>query len=240
MKRLVFWTIAASLLLGLAACNKGSEEASNNPATPSTTGSAPSGEKPLVLFAQANSQDPWRQVFDADTKAAAEKYSTEMAFEEQDAEDDPTKQISVIETFLVKKPKVLLVSPVTEAVQSATDKAFDAGIPVILLDRSVPGDKYTAYVGGDNKEIGKAAGEFMAKKLNGKGIVLMIQGIAGAPPPRTERLGSWRPSPNIRASPFLRATTAAISAPKRKATWKPSSRRSSRSTPSMRTTTKWP
>lgn len=189
MKRLVFWTIAASLLLGLAACNKGSEEASNNPSTPSTTGSAPSGEKPLVLFAQANSQDPWRQVFDADTKAAAEKYSTEMAFEEQDAEDDPTKQISVIETFLVKKPKVLLVSPVTEAVQSATDKAFDAGIPVILLDRSVPGDKYTAYVGGDNKEIGKAAGEFMAKKLNGKGIVLMIQGIAGAPPTKDRAAG---------------------------------------------------
>jgi len=145
--------------------------------------------KSLVLFAQANSQDPWRQVFDAETRSAADQHKDHMTFEMQDAEDDPNKQIAIIETFIVKKPSVMLVSPVTEAVQPAIDKAEDAGIPVVLLDRSVPGDKWTAYVGGDNFEIGRAAGEEMARVLKGKGTVLMIQGIAGAPPTRDRAAG---------------------------------------------------
>jgi len=162
--------------------------------TATTTGSASTGTstpaaKPLVVFAQANSQDPWRQVFDRDTKAAADKVSGEISFEMQEAKDDSATQISQIETLLVKKPAVLLVSPVTESVQAATDKAFAAGVPVILLDRGVPGDKYTAYIGGDNVEIGRAAGEYMAEVLKGKGTVLMIQGTAGAIPTRDRANG---------------------------------------------------
>jgi len=137
---------------------------------------------PLVAFAQANSQDPWRQVFDRDTKAAADKDSTDFRFEEQEAEDDPGKQITAIENLMVKKPQVLLVSPVSEATQKAVEKAHDDGAFVILLDRSVPGDKWDVYVGGDNHAIGVKAGEFMGKALNGKGIVLMIRGIADAAP----------------------------------------------------------
>jgi ribose transport system substrate-binding protein len=141
---------------------------------------AGSGKKPLVAFAQANSQDPWRQVFDAEIKAAAAEHSEHLAYEQQDAQDDPSKQINHIETMLVKQPKVLLVSPVTEAVQGVVEKAHDQGIPVILLDRGIPGDKYTAFIGGDNVQIGREAAEFIVKSLGGKGTVLMIQGLGGA------------------------------------------------------------
>jgi ribose transport system substrate-binding protein len=141
---------------------------------------ATGGAKPLVAFAQANSADPWRQVFDAETKAEAAKYAADMNFEEQSAEDKADTQISQIDTMLLKQPKVLLVSATTEDVHTATDKAFDLGVPVILLDRAVPGDKYTCLVGGDNVDIGNQAGEYIAKQLNGKGTVLMIQGLGGA------------------------------------------------------------
>lgn len=176
----------STLVVGLGCSSGGTSEGtagSGEPGTPS------SGEKPLVAFAQANSQDPWRQVFDAETKDAAAKHTSEFSFELQDAQDDPSKQIGLIETFLVKKPKVLLVSPVTEAVQSAVEKATDAGVPVILLDRSVPGDKWAAYVGGDNVQIGREAGKFVAEKLGGKGVVLMIQGTVGAAPTRDRANG---------------------------------------------------
>jgi ribose transport system substrate-binding protein len=157
--------------------------------TSQTGAEAGAKELPLVAFAQANSQDPWRQVFDADTKAAAEQYASEFRFEEQEAQDDSAKQIAIIENFLIKKPKVLLVSPVTEAVQSAIEKAMNAGVPVILLDRSAPGENWTAYVGGDNLEIGRRAGRYMAEQLGGKGTILMIQGIAGAAPTRDRANG---------------------------------------------------
>jgi ribose transport system substrate-binding protein len=187
--RLAFWPVVALVGLALTGCGSSSNEAGTSTGT--TTGSTAqnSGDKALVAFSQANSADPWRQVFDASTKAEAEKHP-ELTLEEQSAEDDPNKQISQIETMMLKQPKVLLVSPATEAVASATDKAFEAGVPVILLDRGVPGDKYTCLVGGDNVEIGRQAGEYIAKRLNGKGTVLMIQGIGGATPTTDRRNGA--------------------------------------------------
>jgi len=135
----------------------------------------------LVAFSQANSADPWRQVFDAETKAEAEKHSADMSFEEQSAEDDANKQISQIDTLMLKQPKVLLVSPSTEAVQQAIEKAFDAGTAVVLLDRSIPGDKYTCYVGGDNVAIGREAATYIVEQTKGQNAsVLMIQGLGGA------------------------------------------------------------
>jgi ribose transport system substrate-binding protein len=152
--------------------------------------SSATAPKPLVAFSQANSADPWRQVFDADTRAQAELLSSQISYEMQSAEDDPNKQISVIETFLLKQPKVLLVSPATEAVKVATDKAFDQGIPVILLDRQVAGDKWTVYVGGDNREIGRQAGQYIVDQLGGKGTILMVQGISDATPTIDRREGA--------------------------------------------------
>jgi ribose transport system substrate-binding protein len=174
MKKTHLGIAIAVLAAMLAGCSGGSNSGSN--------ASSDNSDKPLVAFAQANSKDPWRQVFDKDIKDEADKDAGLFSFEEQSADDDVTKQINQIETLMVKKPKVLLVSPVTEAAQQAVEAAHDGGALVILLDRSVPGDKWDVYVGGDNHDIGVQAGEFMAKKLNGKGTVLMIQGIADADP----------------------------------------------------------
>jgi len=181
MKRMGWWPLAA-LVVALAGCGSSDNSAGTTGAA-ATTGSTAqtNADKPLVAFSQANSADPWRQVFDASTKAAADKLSTDMSFEEQSAEDDPNKQISQIETLMLKQPKVLLVSPSTEAVQGAIEKAFDAGTAVILLDRGIPGDKYTCLVGGDNVAIGREAGTFIAEQTKGaKATVLMIQGLGGA------------------------------------------------------------
>lgn len=170
--------IGLMLALLMVGCSGGAKEGEST-ATGGQTGQS-SGDKPLVVFSQANSKDPWRKVFDAETKAAAEKHSSEMEFDMQDAAGDASKQNNIIDTFMVKSPKVLLVSPTEKSVESSINKAFDAGVSVILLDRAIEGDKYTALIGGDNVQIGKEAGEYVAKRLNGKGTVLMVQGIAQA------------------------------------------------------------
>lgn len=170
--------IGLMLALVMVGCSGGAKEGEST-ATGGQTGQT-SGEKPLVVFSQANSKDPWRKVFDAETKSAAEKHSSEMEFDMQDAAGDASKQNNIIDTFMVRKPKVLLVSPTEKSVESSINKAFDAGVSVILLDRAIEGDKYTALIGGDNVQIGKEAGEYVAKRLNGKGTVLMVQGIAQA------------------------------------------------------------
>lgn len=138
-----------------------------------------SKDKPLVVFAQANSQDPWRRAMDKEMRMAYQKYKDLFTFEMKDAEDDPTKQIGVIESFMAKKPKLLLISPINEAVKASLDHIKGEKIPTVMLDRKI-GSDYIAWVGGDNLEIGKKVGEYMAKRLNGQGTILMIQGTGGA------------------------------------------------------------
>lgn len=206
--RLAFWPVLAMVGLAVAGCNSSSNDsettgAAGGTTTTGATAQKDSGDKALIAFSQANSADPWRQVFDAATKAEAEKHP-ELTLEEQSAEDDANKQNNQIDTMVLRQPKVLLVSPATEAVSTATDKAFDAGIPVITLDRNVNDDKYTVYIGGDNKDIGRQAGEYIAKRLNGKGTVLMIQGIADATPTHDRRDGameSFKKYPGITVIP---------------------------------------
>jgi len=181
--RLGLWIFAAPAALAMVGCGSGDSS------SPTSSGGT-DRPLPLVVFSQANSADPWRQQFDAETKAAAEKDQSAFKFEEQAAEDDGNKQISQINTLLLESPKVLLVSPADISVQTAIDTAFDKGIGVVLLDRGIPGDKYTVHIGGDNVDIGKQAAEYLVKRLNGKGTILMIQGKGGADATNDRRSGA--------------------------------------------------
>ncbi len=167
VKATLFSLIGLGIVLGFTGCKK-SEQAQQSQV-----------KSDLVVFAQANSQDPWRRAFDDQIKSDLPKYADLFKFEEQDAEDDPVKQINVIETFLTKTPKILLLSPITEAVQPAVQKAVEQGVKVVMLDRKI-GKGWTAWAGGDNREIGRKAAEYVASKLQGKGAVLMIEGTSGA------------------------------------------------------------
>lgn len=180
--------LAALLLVGCSGGDSSTGETTGGTTT-GTTKSEGGGDKPLVVFSQANSQDPWRKVFDAETKAEADKHAADIKYEAQDAGGDASKQNNIIDTFVLSKPKVLLVSPTETSVQASIEKAFDAGIPVILLDRSIDSEKYTTWIGGDNTELGRQAAEYIGKRLSGKGTVLMIQGIASASATKERKSG---------------------------------------------------
>ena len=65
---------------------------------------------------------------------------------------------------------MLLISPKESAgLTGVVEKAIDAKIPVIVLDRNVNTDRYTQFIGGDNVVIGRAAGEYAVKLLGGSG-----------------------------------------------------------------------
>ena len=134
-------------------------------------------------MSQANVAEPYRQRMDDDIKAAAEnvpQFSVEFA----DAQQDNAKQVSDVENFLTKQIDLLIISP-NEAtpLTAVVAKAYNKGIPVVVLDRKVDGDAYTTWIGADNVEIGRTAGEYVASKLlpNG-GKVGEIRGLAGSTP----------------------------------------------------------
>ena len=63
-----------------------------------------------------------------------------------------------------------------ERIKREIEKIYKSGIPVILIDRNIDSESYTAYIGGDNYEIGAYAADYLARKLNQKGNIIEIQG----------------------------------------------------------------
>ena len=99
------------------------------------------------------------------------------------AKDNNREQIEDIEEFIAKGVDLLVVSPnEAKAITPVVEKAYDRGIPVVLVDRKIASDKYTAFVGGDNYLMGKQIGTYMANRLDGKGKIVELTGLKGSTP----------------------------------------------------------
>lgn len=99
------------------------------------------------------------------------------------AKDNNLHQIEDIKYFIHKKVDLLIVAPnEADAITPVIEQAFDAGIPVVLVDRKIRSNKYTAYVGANNYEIGKQVGNYIINRLHGKGNIIEITGLHGSTP----------------------------------------------------------
>ena len=112
--------------------------------------------------------------------AAWKKYP-EVTFYATEAGGQSMKQVSDIEDLLSKGVDLLIVKPRDEKTLSATlSKAYKQGIKVVLLERVVKGNDYSAAIITDDIEAGRVSAEYMAKVLGGNGNVLVAEGTPGA------------------------------------------------------------
>ena len=99
------------------------------------------------------------------------------------AYDNNQRQIRDIEEFIADGVDLLIVAPNEAApLTPVIEKAMDEGIPVVLIDRKITSNKYTAFVGADNFQIGKEVGVYASQLLNGKGNIVEIRGLKGSTP----------------------------------------------------------
>jgi len=126
-------------------------------------------KKWTIGFSQATTIEPWRAQFNKDIIAEAAKHP-EVELVITDGEDKTEKQVADVENLIRQEVDALLISPKESAgLTGVVLQAIDAKIPVFVLDRNVETDKYTQFVGGDNKLIGRAAGEYAVELLGGPG-----------------------------------------------------------------------
>ena len=128
------------------------------------------------------SDDSWRHKMNDEILREAMFYDG-VAVEIRSAGDDNRKQAEDVRYFMDKGVDLLIISaneaaPMTPVVE----EAYQKGIPVILIDRKILSDKYTAYIGADNYEIGRAVGNYIASSLRGKGNVVELTGLGGSTP----------------------------------------------------------
>jgi ribose transport system substrate-binding protein len=185
MKPFVFAKIAAALLIiGITGCSKSGSE----PQT-ATTATKPAGRTYTIGMSQCNLGEPWRVQMNADVRAAAEKHP-ELKVVFKDAQNDTLKQRAHVEEYVSAGVDLIIISP--KEAQPLTEpvaKAVAAGVPVIVLDRRVLGDRYTCFIGADNRKIGKAAGQWIVKKLGGKGKVVELKGLMTSIPGQDRNSG---------------------------------------------------
>ena len=134
-----------------------------------------------VIGVSQCSEDLWRQTMNEELKREVALYQANTEVLIRSVKDDTPKQIADIEWFIEQKVDVLVVSPnESEACTPVIEKAYQQGIPVILVDRKIATESYTAYVGANNYQIGKEAGLYAIGVLKGKGNIAEVRGTKGS------------------------------------------------------------
>jgi len=130
---------------------------------------ARAARKSKVGFSQCTTLEPWRVQFNKDIQAEAKNHP-DIDLIITDGQDKTEKQVADCDNLIVQQVNLLLISPKESAgLTGVVEKAIDAKIPVIVLDRNVDTKRITQFIGGDNVAIGKAAGEHAVKLLGGPG-----------------------------------------------------------------------
>lgn len=142
-------------------------------------GCAPREVRYVIGVSQC-SDDEWREQMNKELRREALFYPG-VEVDIRTAKDNNAQQIADIEALISQHVDLLIVSPnEAEAITPIIEKAYDKGIPVVLVDRKIYSRKYTAYVGADNYEIGHHVGRYIAERLQGKGNLVEVTGLRGS------------------------------------------------------------
>ena len=142
----------------------------------SQTESKPKPKGYIVGVSLANLDNPWHEQMKADIDAAAAEHP-DWRLILLDAQNNVAQQVAQLEKFHNDRVGAVIVNPIkAQAITEPVARLFDAGIPVMVLDRPVIGHKYTCFIAADPREIGTVAGRWLAERLAGKGKIVELLG----------------------------------------------------------------
>lgn len=147
-------------------------------------GCAPSPKEPVyrIGFSQCTTDDAWRRAMLAGMEKEL-SFHPNVKFQMLDARNNSELQRRQVRELIRQRIDLLLISPNQSGPLTAlAEAAYNQGIPVIILDRQTTSRLYTAYVGGNNLEVGRTAGHYAAQLLRRRGQVLEILGTPGSSP----------------------------------------------------------
>lgn len=148
-------------------------------------------EKNFIIGVSQCSDDEWRTRMNDEIKREALFYPG-LKIDIKTVKDNNQDQIKDIEEFITKGVDLIIVSPnEAEAITPVIEKAYESGIPIVLVDRKISSDKYTAFVGGNNYLMGKQIGTYIANRLNGKGNIVELTGLKGSTPAAERQKGMY-------------------------------------------------
>jgi len=139
-----------------------------------------SADVKTIAFAQDTLGNDFRKAQVYEVRDEAAKYPN-LKFVYSDAKAQTSLLIRQIKGFINSKVDLIVVGTNDEqAVVPIISQAYKSGIPIIILDRGIRGNDYTTFINSDNIKIGSIGAQYVAKRLGGKGKVLLFEGIQTA------------------------------------------------------------
>src|SRR4051812_29178759 len=136
----------------------------------------------LIGFSQCVASDAWRKTMLEEMKREL-SFHPGIQFVYKQADGNSEKQIRQVKELLSQRVDLLIISPnEAEPLTPIVEETFNSGTPVIVVDRKITSRLYTAYVGGDNYQIGKMAGQYAANLIKGKGNIVEVTGLPKSTP----------------------------------------------------------
>ena len=187
--------MVASLIVGCGAKEEAAAPAATEEAAPAATeeaapaaeaeeaAPAADGELIKVGFAQVGHESDWRA---ANTQNYQDVFSAENGYELSfvDADNDNAAQLEAVRSFIQQEMDYICIAPIeTAGWDTVLQEAQDAGIPVLIVDRSVDADPslYETQIGCDMIKEGETAANWLAEYLDGKEAkILVIEGTVGS------------------------------------------------------------
>lgn len=183
---------ALAVVLGLASCGKPTTEPTSVQSAADTNRPGAAAAKKLVVgFSQIGAESAWRTAETESIRSEAAKRGVELKF--SDAQQKQENQIKALRAFVAQKVDAIVFAPVVETGwEPVLQEVKRASIPVVLVDRGIKVEDeslYATLIASDFAREGRLAAEWLAKKLNGQGNIVELQGTPGAAPALDRKKG---------------------------------------------------
>jgi ribose transport system substrate-binding protein len=135
----------------------------------------------VIGFSNASISNSWRVGMLASIQQAAHDNADQIKqLIITDANDDPAKQVADVQDLISRGVDLLIVSAATaEALDGIVTRAYEEGIPVVLVDRRITSENFTTFITASDMVYGHMSAQWMVEKLGGKGNIVMLPGMAG-------------------------------------------------------------
>lgn len=163
--------LSALALVAAVGCNRGSDTAG----------------RPEVALVVKTLNNAFFVEMEQGARAAAESLGIRLLVQAPEREIDVEKQMQIVENLVQRGVGVLALVPSgSREIVPAVVKANAARIPVVIVDTRIDagalrqaGGTVATFIGSDNVNGGRMAGQFLVQKLGGKGRIAVLEGIAG-------------------------------------------------------------
>lgn len=142
---------------------------------------------PTIALVMKTLNNPFFIEMQRGAEQAAREAGVTLLVQAADREVDVERQMQIIENLIQRQVDALCITPSgSREIVPVIVKANQAGIPVLVVDTrpdeaalAAAGGNIATFIGSDNYDGGRLAGEFIVGKLGGRGAVAVLEGIPG-------------------------------------------------------------